>query len=130
MTERTHLLSRTGDYALRAMIHIAHHGDGARVRASDLAPATGVPPHYLGKILRQLSRARLLVAQRGHHGGYALARPARRIAFCDVLHAVGLDPPRGRCTAHCVRRGPQCPLHGAYGALFQWAKSRTIAGQR
>ena len=54
------LFSQTGEYALRAMASLAISGSRASVPARDLSEQTGIPAHYLSKILRRLVLAGLL----------------------------------------------------------------------
>lgn len=103
------------------------------MRAADLSRATQVPVHYLSKVLRRLVHARLLVSQKGHGGGFVLARPARKIRFADVLAAVDEAPRGGHCAfgwGECDERHP-CPLHPAWSklndALTSWADRTTLA---
>jgi len=123
-------LNRTADHALRAMVYLGASAGEGLLRSEDVARATGIPPCYLQKILRQLVGSRLLVSERGHHGGVALARPARSISFGDVLRAVGEIPLLERCAARCSARKGSCPLHSAYLELQRWADGRSIAGPR
>ena len=81
-------LSATAEYALRAMTYLATLPAGASARASDLEAATHASAPYLTKVLRRLVVAGLLVSQKGHHGGFSLAKPPARIRFLDVLEAV------------------------------------------
>jgi Rrf2 family protein len=53
----------------------------------------------LAKVLQALGKAGLVDAQRGLHGGYALARPLDELTVLEVVNAV--DP---------VRRIQHCPL--------------------
>lgn len=127
------ILSLTAEYAFRAMARLAVQPDGEALRATDLSEATGIPPHYLSKIMRRLVAAGLLESERGHGGGFRLARPAEAIAFSDILAAVDaeLDPTRcafgwGRCNA----KNP-CLLHPLFsklnGAVTDWASGSTLA---
>jgi Rrf2 family protein len=58
-----------------------------------------VPSGYLSKVLQSLARGELVHSQRGLHGGFALARPPRKISVWDVINAV--DP---------LQRIRSCPL--------------------
>jgi Rrf2 family protein len=107
--------------------------DATPMRALDLSRATQVPAHYLSKVLRRLVEADLLISQKGHGGGFALARPAEQIRFADVLAAVDQAPGSGRCAfgwGSCDTRHP-CPLHPAWSrlneALTCWAANTTLA---
>jgi Rrf2 family transcriptional regulator, nitric oxide-sensitive transcriptional repressor len=92
------MFSQTAEYALRAVVCIAGQ-KGRSVTTHEIADATRVPPDYLSKVLQALGRGGLVLAQRGKHGGYALARPAQRVSILEVVNAV--DP---------FRRIRSCPL--------------------
>jgi Rrf2 family protein len=115
------------------MAHIAGSPNGNAVTASELAEATHVPVHYLSKVLRKLVTAGLLLSQKGHRGGFVLARTAREIRFMDVLEAVDRAPDRKRCAfgwGKCDSRNP-CPLHPAWdklgGVFLDWTQQTTLA---
>jgi Rrf2 family iron-sulfur cluster assembly transcriptional regulator len=129
---RQGILSQTAEYSLRAMASIAATPDQAKT-AIEIAERTGIPVHYLSKVLRRLVSAGLLVSQKGHGGGFTLARASGRIRFSDVLEAVDSIPARNRCAfgwGACDSRQP-CPLHPAWSrldaAFREWADRTTLA---
>jgi Rrf2 family protein len=85
-----HLLqiSRKVDYGLRAMIHLAALPEGVREPQQEIAARYDIPREFLAKILKTLADRGLVSALRGPRGGVALARPADRISFLDVIEAV------------------------------------------
>ena len=126
-------LSRSAEYALRTTACLTRLSAEGRVRAKDLAPLAGVPLPFLSKILRRLTAAGLLTSQKGHHGGFALAREPGEIRFVDVLRAVDFEPSADHCLfgwENCDSENP-CPLHPEWAdlkeKLEQWASSRTLA---
>jgi len=113
------LLSQTAEYALRAMAWLATAPAGKPVRAVDLSRNTGIPTHYLSKVLRRLVLAGLLKSQKGQGGGFSLSRAPRDIAFSDILSAVDAFPTQGRCAfgwGQCETADP-CPLHDSWTRL-------------
>jgi Rrf2 family nitric oxide-sensitive transcriptional repressor len=106
-----HMLSQTAEYALRAIVTLAHSETSGKT-AQEIARESQVPLDYLWKVLKSLGRAGLLRAQRGRHGGFSLAVPASRATVLDVVNAV--DPLRRirscplRLEAHATK---MCPLH-------------------
>ena len=105
------MFSRTLEYALRAMAHLAMREPEA-VTAAKLAVVTKVPAPYLSKVLQQLRSHDLVLSQRGVGGGIRLARPAQQITILDVTEAV--DPIRRiqSCPLDLPGHGSQlCPLH-------------------
>jgi len=126
-------ISKTAEYAIRAMSAVSTLPEGAKIRASDLGRATGIPNPYLSKILRRLVLAELLVSQKGQGGGFSLARPAGEILFIEILNAVDAFPTDGRCAfgwGNCDELMP-CPLHGAWSRLSRhivdWANHTNLA---
>ncbi|HJU87352.1 MAG TPA: Rrf2 family transcriptional regulator [Gemmatimonadota bacterium] len=106
------MLSKTSEYALRAVVHLARD-PGDPVSAGEVAAALDVPANYLSKILHTLSRAGLVESERGPGGGYRLARPADRMSIADVAGAVDPIAPESRCLlghARCPGRHP-CAAH-------------------
>jgi Rrf2 family protein len=92
------MISQTAEYALRAVVKLARE-TGSTMTTHEIADATRVPPGYLSKVLQALGRARLVVSQRGLHGGFALSRAPSQISVLEVINAV--DP---------IQRIYSCPL--------------------
>ena len=81
-------MSTRGDYAARALLSLALHGDGAPTSVRDIAERTGLPQPYLEQILLALKGAGLVRSKRGVGGGYVLARPPAEITLGEVVSAV------------------------------------------
>ncbi len=103
------------------------------ISADDLHSLVGVPRDYLSKILRKLVAARLLVAEKGHGGGFRLASPPSSVTFQKIFDAVGYSMDADHCAygwGRCNAQDP-CPLHETFNALnrqfVQWAKTTTLA---
>lgn len=127
------LLGQTAEYALRALAILAELDPGESMRAADVAEKTGVPAQYLSKVLRRLVARGLLRAQKGHGGGFALARAPRKIRVADVLEALDSAPSPDRCAfgwGPCNAADP-CPLHPMWSKLNEafttWTSMTTLA---
>lgn len=121
------MLSRTAEYALRAVLWVAAHADRPRT-AQQIAEGTGVPAGYLSKVLQQLARTGLLRAQPGPHGGFALARPVEELTVLAVTDAV--DPIRRiqECPAQDEEHAPGlCPLHSRLDAAIALVRDEFAA---
>lgn len=92
------MFSQTAEYALRATVALAQEPD-AMLTTAQLAKRTKVPPGYLSKVLQMLTRAGLVTAVRGLHGGYRLRRRPDEVTILEVVNAV--DP---------IARIESCPL--------------------
>lgn len=92
------MISRTVEYALRAIVSLASHPETPRT-TRQVAEATQVPASYLSKVLQTLAEAELVTSQRGLGGGFVLARDPAKLSVLDVVTAV--DP---------IQRIRACPL--------------------
>lgn len=91
------MLSMTAQYALRAFVYIAAQDAKHPVLAKEIAAKTGVPSHYLSRILRDAVRAGLLESARGVGGGFRLTRPRSKIKLFDVLSPFDDVLDRSKC---------------------------------
>jgi Rrf2 family protein len=87
-------LSSASAYAVRALVFLARHPGDRLVSADMIAEAEGLPGLFLGKLLKPLVSAGVLLSLRGPNGGYQLARPAKGITLLEVVEAVD-RPVRG-----------------------------------
>ena len=116
------------EWAAHACAVLALLPPGAALSREALAEFLGVPPPYLAKQLQALSRAGLVVTQRGVTGGYRLARDVEAISLWDVTAAVEGTAPSFRCT-EIRRNGPcgaspaECPGPCDIAAAFQKAEA-------
>ncbi len=82
-------ISTRGDYACRALLSLALHGDEAGpTSVRDIAERTALPQPYLEQILLALKGAGLVRSKRGVGGGYVLARPPAEIRLSEIVSAV------------------------------------------
>lgn len=116
------MLSKTAEYALRALVHIASRTEGGPALAREVSEAAGIPHNYLTKILHGLRRAGVLEAARGKGGGYQLARAPGAIRVVDVI-AVFDDL---TSFGGCFLRGGRCSADDPCEAHDRW---RPIASQ-
>lgn len=105
------MLSQTTEYALRAMVWLAHAGPGL-TPTSVLADETRVPFNYLAKVLQALAKADLIVGRRGVGGGYRLARGPDEITMLDVVNAINPVRPIDTCPLGIPNHDANlCSLH-------------------
>lgn len=104
------MLSRTAEYALRAIVWLSDHRECC-VTGQAIAAATQVPPDYLAKVMQCLVRAGLVEAQRGKKGGFSLVSTPEEITILDVINAV--EPVRRirSCPLGLAGHESLCPLH-------------------
>ncbi len=79
------MISKTNQYALRAVLYLAQDDGAAPVRASEIANGLGLPANYLSKILHSLARTGVLESERGPRGGFRLARAPAELSLAAVM---------------------------------------------
>jgi Rrf2 family protein len=125
------VLTQTADYALRALVYLAHDHDDGYHQTRDLARTLNVPSNYLGKVLQLMAHRGIVESQRGMKGGFRLARLPEQIRLYDVLHAIDAVPHDPDCPL--LTGGHQmelCTLHRRFAAMtaqyVQFLKETTL----
>ena len=108
-------LTRSADYAVRAMLDIAAQtsDEESRARTHMVAQRQDIPPALLAKLVPLMVRAGLVDSQRGARGGLILARPASEISMLEIVEAVEGPIAVNRCTATPTQcdRVDRCSVH-------------------
>ena len=81
-------ISTKGRYALRLMLEVALHSNGAAVPLRDVAQRQEISDKYLEQIVTQLSRAGLVRSVRGAGGGYLLTREPSEYTVGEILRTL------------------------------------------
>lgn len=108
------MLSRSSEYAIRALTFLAQHQrDGRHYLARDMAEQLGIPAPFLGKVLQPLVTRGILHSQRGRSGGFRLDRPAAQILLVHIVEAEENLGPANVCLLgqHQCDEANACPLH-------------------
>ena len=82
------IVSRSADYALRAMVYLARLDSPRFVPANEIANEMHTPPFLLSRILQHLVHGDLLTSMKGHHGGFRLRKSPERITLFEILHSI------------------------------------------
>ena len=113
------MLSRTVEYAVRAVVVLArHHGDRP-VSAQEVAAMLGAPRNYLSKTLHTLTRSGILRSVRGPGGGFTLARAPESISVADVARVFATMSPE---SARCLLDGSACDPTHPCSAHQRWSQ--------
>lgn len=112
-------LGRRGDYAIRAVLHLARH-PGERRKARQIAEDMAIPGSYIPQILSDLVRLQLVSSVAGPGGGYELGRPAGEISLLEVVEAT--SGPIG--SDECVLRGGPCRWEGRCAIHETWSSAQ------
>ena len=109
-------ITRQADYAVRAILHLAHIKNGERAATSSVAKEQHIPPSFLAKIISQLSIAGLLHTSRGARGGVTLARQPKDITLLEVIEAIDGPIQLNECVAEggVCSFDDDCPIRSVW----------------
>ena len=103
------MLSRTAEYAVRAVIVLARAYGQRAVSATEIASILGAPHNYLSKTLNALARRGILTSARGPGGGFSLAVAPDVLTVADIVEVFADTSVSG---ARCLLRDATCdPAH-------------------
>ena len=100
------------------MAHLAECEDDSSHNARKLAEETQLPAPVVSKILKSLTRAGLLISQRGSKGGYSLARTPGEISVVEMITA--LEGPVG--ITECTMRPGACAQESSCQVRDPWQR--------
>ena len=133
------MLSNTCKYAVRALIYLGKYSsDGSKIGIKKISSDLSIPTPFLGKILQNLVKQKILVSTKGPNGGFGLGKKTEEISLYDIVRIVdgedffnncliGMQP----CSTHAKNEKP-CPVHSRFGPiraqLHFFYQETTIAG--
>ncbi|WP_423129853.1 RrF2 family transcriptional regulator [Gaoshiqia sp. Z1-71] len=115
------MLSNTCKYALRALIYLGKFSDnGEKIGIKKIAGDLEIPTPFLGKILQNLVKQKILSSTKGPNGGFGLGKPAEEISLYEIVKTIdgedffhncliSLEP----CSVH-HESGKPCAVHGRF----------------
>jgi Rrf2 family transcriptional regulator, iron-sulfur cluster assembly transcription factor len=106
-------LTMTGEYAVRAMMHIASLPKGTVAQIPDISKEWDIPEKFLRKIVAKLTKGGLLLSRRGAGGGVSLGKAAKKITLLDVIDLVEGPMALNKCLINprFCRRTNTCSVH-------------------
>ncbi len=131
------MLSNTCKYAVRSVIYLAlNQEEGKKIGIKQISKDLDIPTPFLGKILQTLAKQKMLLSNKGPHGGFSLAVDAYKIALLDIVKIIdGLDVfdncliGVNTCKSAHENNRP-CPVHDQFcelrSKMFKLFKEETI----
>ncbi|PYV11096.1 MAG: hypothetical protein DMG23_05320 [Acidobacteria bacterium] len=113
------LFSRPSTYAIRALTYLAMQPPGKLSGTREISEREDIPNFFLGKVLLQLRRGRLLRSYKGTGGGYQLALPPDKINLLMIVRCIAGDELFDTCILEDHECGSyrQCALHESWVAI-------------
>lgn len=128
------MLSKTCEYAIRAMIYLAQQsGRGEMVNIKEISEKIDSPELFIGKILQGLSKQGFLQSSKGRYGGFSMSEKNTKASLADIVIAIDGDKMFKGCGVglkYCSEKNP-CPIHNEYKIarqeLFNIYKNTTLS---
>lgn len=80
-------ISTKGRYSFRMMIDLAQHYNEGFIALKDISKRQNISKKYLEQIIPFLNRGNLLNANKGHMGGYQLAKHPSEITVREIFES-------------------------------------------
>ena len=112
------MISSRGRFALRVMIDLAEHGDGAYLPMKEVAQRQDISLKYLEKILPLLVAAKLVEGIHGKGGGYRLTRLPEHYTMGEILRLTEGD----LAPVACLECNGQCARTADCRTLPMWSE--------
>ena len=119
------MISRTAEYALRAVIYLARVEDRRPVPVDDIAEALGAPRNYLSKTLYELVRVGVLRSLRGPTGGFSLAADPETLTVAELVDVFDESRTSGMCLlgGRLCDSGSPCEAHQVWSRTLETARA-------
>jgi len=125
---------QTVSYAIEALAYLAQFSPKQFHKVKDIADQLDIPEHFLGKVLSQLVKKKLLISSKGPTGGIALSKDPKKIVLYDILTALDvIDIMEDKCILGLRQCSDNkcCPFHEESKqfkkGLMSIAKKTTLA---
>ena len=105
------------DYGIFVLAHLANEQDTV-MSASQIASRTGLNLPTVSKLLKTLSKAKLVTSIRGSQGGYSLAKKSSTISAAEIIDAFEGPVAITECSASYH----SCSLESQCGVGEAWQK--------
>lgn len=126
-------ISTRGRYAFRMMIDLAQHYREGFIALKDISARQNISKKYLEQIIPFLSRNNLLNSNKGHMGGYRLAKPPADITIREILESAEGSLTPVSCmdnTPNICEKCRECitlPVYeGLYGLIIKYLDGITL----
>jgi Rrf2 family iron-sulfur cluster assembly transcriptional regulator len=127
------ICSRSAEYAIRGLVCLTPVAPGESMLVKQIAADSGIPVHFLAKILQDLVRHGLLKSNKGPRGGFRLTVPAADLPLLRIIETVDGPARYQRCIAgneECHDR-VACPMHDSWVPvrrhIVEYLQGTTIA---
>ncbi|MGK9476691.1 RrF2 family transcriptional regulator [Melioribacter sp. OK-6-Me] len=113
------IYTKTGEYAIRAILFLARQSKDRLVMSSEIAKSEDIPSHYLAKILQRMAKYGYVDSFKGRGGGFRITELAKKSSILEIVERVEGPVINLKCVTglkECSEENP-CPLHDEWEEL-------------
>ncbi|MCB0731426.1 MAG: Rrf2 family transcriptional regulator [Ignavibacteriae bacterium] len=113
------IYTKTGEYAIRAILFLARQSEDALVMSSVVAKKEDIPSHYLAKILQRMAKYGYVDSYKGRGGGFKITKLALDSSILEIVERIEGPVITLKCVTglkECSDEHP-CPLHDEWSEL-------------
>lgn len=113
------IYTKTGEYAIRAVLFLARQPEGSLVMSSEVAKHEDIPSHYLAKILQRMAKYGYVDSYKGRGGGFMITKLAMDSTILEIVERIEGPVITLKCVTglkECSDEYP-CPLHEEWSEL-------------
>jgi Rrf2 family protein len=116
-SQELQMFSKSCEYALKAMIYVGKNtNENKKVGVKEIAYAIDSPEPFVGKILQQLTKNKLVLSTKGPNGGFYMTGRELRTTLLDIIYVIDGEGVSMDCVLglkKCSELNP-CPVHHEY----------------
>jgi len=118
------MLSNTCKYAVRSLIYLANYASEERkIGIKKISEDLNIPSPFLGKILQNLAREKILTSTKGPNGGFSLGNKPEKISLYDIIVKIDGESYFNNCIIRleecsCFSDNESyCPIHKRFSQI-------------
>ncbi|MBI9073102.1 MAG: Rrf2 family transcriptional regulator [Melioribacteraceae bacterium] len=126
------IYTKTGEYAIRAILYLARQPKDNLIMSSEIAKLEEIPSHYLAKILQRMAKYGYVDSFKGRGGGFKITEQAQKSSILEIVERVEGPVMNLKCVTgmkDCSDEQP-CPLHEEWSELrdriYNLISSKTV----
>ena len=108
------MLSNACKYAIRSILYLSLYSDKTnKIGVKKIADELETPQPFLGKLLQQLTKSKLVTSTKGPNGGFYLSEENQKNSIWDIVENIDGSHKFNQCflgLSKCEDKNP-CPVH-------------------
>ncbi len=120
------MLSNAAIYGIRGLVYVASKKDKKYVPISEISETLNISFHFLTKIFQKFTKRKILISNRGPHGGVSFNRPPKSVYVFEIVDIIDGAEIFDKCILGlpgCGELEP-CPMHDNWDLVKKQIKAQ------